>query len=54
VLLIEHHMDVVTGICDRIMALNYGEVIGTGLPREVVANPRVVEAYLGKGHQHAA
>ena len=54
VLLIEHHMDIVTGICDRIMALNYGEVIGTGLPREVVANPRVVEAYLGKGHQHAA
>ncbi|MBL8317225.1 MAG: ABC transporter ATP-binding protein, partial [Burkholderiaceae bacterium] len=42
VLLIEHHMDVVTGICDRIMALNYGEVIGTGLPRDVVANPRVV------------
>ena len=54
VLLIEHHMDIVTGICDRIMALNYGEVIGTGLPREVVANPRVVEAYLGKDHQHAA
>lgn len=50
VLLIEHHMDVVLGICDRIMALNYGEVIGTGLPREVAANPRVVEAYLGRAN----
>ncbi|MFC0281089.1 ABC transporter ATP-binding protein [Falsigemmobacter intermedius] len=50
VLLIEHHMDVITGICDRMLALNYGEMIGTGIPREVIKDPRVVEAYIGRGH----
>ena len=39
VLLIEHHMDVITGICDRMLVLSYGEVIGTGMPRDVVARP---------------
>jgi len=47
VLLIEHHMDIITGICDRMLVLSYGEVIDTGVPREVVKNPRVIEAYLG-------
>jgi len=50
VLLIEHHMDVITGICDRMMALNYGAMIGTGIPAEVVADPRVVDAYIGGAH----
>lgn len=50
VLLIEHHMDVITGICDRMLALNYGEMIATGIPKEVVKHPRVVEAYIGGGH----
>ena len=54
VLLIEHHMDVVTGICDRMMALSYGEMLGVGVPSEVIANPRVIEAYLGGASEYAA
>ena len=50
VLLIEHHMDVITGICDRMLVLSYGEMIGTGIPSEVIADPRVVKAYLGAAH----
>ena len=50
VLLIEHHMDVITGICDRMLVLNYGEMIGTGIPADVVADPRVVDAYIGGAH----
>jgi branched-chain amino acid transport system ATP-binding protein len=50
VLLIEHHMDVVVGICDRMLALSYGEMIGSGIPSDVVADPRVIKAYLGGAH----
>lgn len=48
ILLIEHHMDVVTAICDRVQVLSYGETIAQGAPREAMANPRVVSAYLGQ------
>jgi branched-chain amino acid transport system ATP-binding protein len=47
VLLIEHHMDIITGICDRMLVLSYGEMIDTGVPRDVIKNPRVIKAYLG-------
>lgn len=51
VLLIEHHMDVIIGICDRMLALNYGEMIASGVPKEVIKDPRVVKAYIGDGHE---
>jgi branched-chain amino acid transport system ATP-binding protein len=50
VLLIEHHMDVIIGICDRMLALNYGEMIASGIPKEVIRDPRVIKAYIGDGH----
>src|SRR3954451_9922635 len=48
VLLIEHHMDVVTSLCDRVMVLSYGESIAQGKPMDAIADPRVISAYLGQ------
>ncbi len=48
ILLIEHHMDVVTAICDRIVVLSYGETIAEGEPRATIAHPKVVTAYMGE------
>ena len=48
VMLIEHDMNLVMGICEGIVVVNYGRIIAKGNPDEIRSNPAVIEAYLGQ------
>lgn len=49
ILIIEHHMDLIMNLCDKMTVLNFGQTLAIGTPSEIQSNPKVIEAYLGEG-----
>jgi branched-chain amino acid transport system ATP-binding protein len=54
VMLVEHHMDLVMSVCDRVVVLDFGRVLATGEPDAIQRDPQVLEAYLGRDASAAA
>jgi branched-chain amino acid transport system ATP-binding protein len=54
VMLVDHHMDLVTSVCDRVAVLDFGRVIASGIPPEIRQDPNVLDAYLGEAAEAVA
>ena len=50
VVVIDHNMRFISGLCDRVVVMHHGQELAQGVPREVLSDPRVIEAYLGRSH----
>ncbi len=54
VMVVEHHMDFVTSVCDRVVVLDFGKVIAVGPPPQIRQDPKVLDAYLGREAETSA